>query len=266
MLSVPEVDDQSTRPAEQTVLKTKFSVPRGPATMVSRGRLLDALDAAVQRPLTLLAAPAGAGKTALLSSWIAAGRAPGPVAWLSLDGDDADRRRFWRAVLATLGAATGDARLKALAISPREPMDMDVVLPALVDALEARDEPVVLVLDDLHQVADVVREDIERLVRYPPPALRLVLVTRADPPIGLGRLRLEGLADRDPRARPGVHARTRPLRCSRRSTCPSRPPSSRRCGGAPKAGRPRCAWPPCRSAPTPSQSDSSSTSRAPTPR
>ena len=69
---------------------------------------------------------------------------------------------------------------------------MDLVLPALVDALEARDEPVVLVLDDLHQVVDVVREDIERLVRYPPPALRLVLVTRADPPIGLGRLRLEG--------------------------------------------------------------------------
>ena len=160
--------------------------------MVSRGRLLDALDAGVQGPLTLLAAPAGAGKSALLSSWVAAGRAPGPVAWLSLDGDDADRRRFWRAVLGTLSHATGDARLTALAVSPREPMDMDLVLPALVDALDARDEPLVLVLDDLHLVADVVREDIERLVRYPPPALRLVLVTRADPPIGLGRLRLEG--------------------------------------------------------------------------
>ena len=93
------------------MLKTKFSVPRGPTTMVSRGRLLDALDAGVQGPLTLLAAPAGAGKSALLSSWVAAGRAPGPVAWLSLDGDDADRRRFWRAVLGTLSHATGDARL-----------------------------------------------------------------------------------------------------------------------------------------------------------
>ena len=160
--------------------------------MVSRGRLLDALDAGVQGPLTLLAAPAGAGKSALLSSWVAAGRAPGQVAWLSLEGDDADRRRFWRAVLGTLSHATGDARLNALAVSPREPMDMDLVLPALVDALDARDEPLVLVLDDLHLVAEVVREDIERLVRYPPPALRLVLVTRADPPISLGRLRLEG--------------------------------------------------------------------------
>ena len=69
------------RPAEHTVLKTKFSVPRGPITMVSRGRLLDSLDAGVQGPLTLLAAPAGAGKTALLSSWVAAGRAPRPNAW-----------------------------------------------------------------------------------------------------------------------------------------------------------------------------------------
>jgi LuxR family maltose regulon positive regulatory protein len=179
-------------PRERTVLKTKFSVPRGPSTMVSRSRLLDALDAGVQGPLTLLAAPAGAGKSALLSSWVAAGRAPGSVAWLSLEADDADRRRFWRALLGTLSHATGDARLAALAVSPREPMDTDLVLPALVDALEARDEPIVLVLDDLHLVAGVVGEDLERLVRYPPPSLRLVLVTRADPPLGIGRLRLEG--------------------------------------------------------------------------
>jgi LuxR family maltose regulon positive regulatory protein len=179
-------------PVAQTVLKTKFGVPPTPTATVVRRRLLDSLDAGVRSPLTLLAAPAGAGKSALLSSWIAAGRAPGPVAWLSLDRDDCDRRRFWRAVLATLSHATGDPRIEALAVSPREPVDLDLVLPALVDALAARDEPVVLVLDDLQEVADVVREDLERLVRYPPPALSLVLVTRADPPIALGRLRLEG--------------------------------------------------------------------------
>jgi LuxR family transcriptional regulator, maltose regulon positive regulatory protein len=174
------------------VLKTKLAVPRRPTATVARPRLLDVLDAGVAGPLTLLAAPAGAGKTALLSSWIATGRPPGPVAWLSLDGDDADRRRFWRAVLAALSHATSDARIQALAVSPREPMDADLVLSALVDALAAREEPVVLVLDDFQEVADVVREDVERLVRYPPPTLRLVLVTRSDPPIGLGRLRLEG--------------------------------------------------------------------------
>jgi LuxR family maltose regulon positive regulatory protein len=174
------------------LLATKFSVPRAPKAMVVRPRLLDVLDAGVEGPLTLLAAPAGAGKSALMTSWIAHGRPPGPVAWVSLDADDADRRRFWRAVLEALARATGDEAVAALAISPREPLDMEVVLPAVVGALFGRDEPVVLVLDDFHEVVDAIHDDIERLARFPPPALRLVIVTRADPSIGLGRLRLDG--------------------------------------------------------------------------
>ena len=263
----PSQDERAASgPAERTVLKTKFAVPRGPITMVPRRRLLHSLDAGVQGPLTLLAAPAGAGKTALLSSWIAAGRAPGPVAWLSLDGDDADRRRFWRAVLATLSHATGDARMTALAVSPREPMDMDLVLPALVDALDARDEPVVLVLDDLHQVADVVREDLERLVRYPPPALRLVLVTRSDPPIGLGPAATRRLVDGDPRARSGVHARRG--RCAVRRARRVHRARRGRDAVAAHRGLVGRAVPGRHVGPRPPRAErgSSSTSRAPTPR
>ena len=174
------------------LLATKFSVPRRPRAAVLRPRLLELLDSGVQGPLTLVAAPAGAGKSALLSSWIAEDRAPGPVAWLSLDTDDGDRRRFWRGVLAALARATGDAAVSALAVSPREPMSIGLVLPALADALAGAERPVVLVLDDFHQVIDAVHEDLERLARFPPPALRIVIVTRADPPIGLGRLRLDG--------------------------------------------------------------------------
>jgi LuxR family maltose regulon positive regulatory protein len=174
------------------VAQTKFAVPREPRPTVLRPRLFDVLDAGVEGPLTLVAASAGAGKSALLSSWIEHGAPPGPVAWLSLDADDADRRRFWGAVLETLGRATGDEAIAALEVSPREPMSMDLVLPALVDALAAREEPVVLVLEDLHEVVDAVQEDLERLTRFPPPALRLVILTRADPAIGLGRLRLDG--------------------------------------------------------------------------
>jgi LuxR family maltose regulon positive regulatory protein len=174
------------------LLATKLSVPRGPKGAVLRARLLDRLDDGVQGPVTLVAAPAGAGKSALLSSWIAEKRPPGPVAWLSLDADDADRRRFWRGVLAALAEATGDEAVAALAVSPREPMSMGLVAAALADALAGAQRPVVLVLDDFHQVVDAVHEDLERLVRLPPPALRLVVVTRADPPIGLGRLRLDG--------------------------------------------------------------------------
>src|SRR4051812_34964896 len=178
--------------ASDALLAIKLSVPRGPKGAVVRHRLLDRLDAGVQGPVTLVAAPAGAGKSAMLSSWIAEGRPPGPVAWLSLDTDDADRRRFWRGVLAALAEATGDDAVAALAVSPREPMSMGLLTTALTDALAGSQEPVVLVLDDFHEVADAVHEDLERLVRFPPPALRLVIGTRAPPPIGLGRLRLDG--------------------------------------------------------------------------
>src|SRR3954469_14436989 len=89
------------------LLETKFAVPRAPVSAVARPRLHGALDTGTQRPLTLVAAPAGAGKSALVGAWVAAGRAPGPVAWLTLDETDADRRRFWRGVAAALGHAGG---------------------------------------------------------------------------------------------------------------------------------------------------------------
>ncbi len=174
------------------VTRQLAAVPRMPAATVSRQRLFDAVDVGVQDSLTLVAAPAGSGKSALLSSWIAAGRAPGPVAWLSFDGGDVDPGRFWSALIDTLSHATGDARLRAVGAGPGETMDTAVVLPALVDALGLRVEPIVLVLDEFHEAADAVQADLARLVRFPPPALRLVIVTRADPELGLGRLRLEG--------------------------------------------------------------------------
>jgi LuxR family transcriptional regulator, maltose regulon positive regulatory protein len=173
----------------ETLLQTKFAVPTGPAVSVVRERLLELLDAGAQRPLTLLAAPAGAGKTALVSGWIVDGRAPGPVAWLSLDAEDADRRRFWHAVLEALGrAGAGPAESVAMPAYER----VDLVLSALVETLAARKDRVVLVLDDFHEVADVVAEDMERLLRLPVPGLALVVLSRSEPAIGLDRLRLDG--------------------------------------------------------------------------
>ncbi|MEN3284823.1 MAG: LuxR family transcriptional regulator, maltose regulon positive regulatory protein [Solirubrobacteraceae bacterium] len=177
----------------ETLLQTKFAVPVGPAATVVRARLFDRLGAGAQHPLTLLAAPAGTGKTSLVSGWIAEGGAPGPVAWLSLDSEDADRHRFWHAVVEALvrSGARAAGSLKAPGRG-----SADVALPALADAFGEPEDRVVLVLDDFHEVAAVVHDDVERLLRFPPPGLAIVILTRSEPAIGLDRLRLdEGLTE-----------------------------------------------------------------------
>lgn len=157
--------------------------------MVVRPRLVDVLNIGIRRPLTLISAPPGAGKTVLLGTWIAAGGAPGPVAWLSLDAADADRRRFWRAVLEALGRAGAGKPIATLAAQARA--RPDALVAALTAALAEREEPIVLVLDDFHEVADAVHADVDRLLHHAPHGLRVVIATRADPPLRLGRLRVQ---------------------------------------------------------------------------
>ena len=172
-----------------TLPATKFALPPEQPTVIVRGRLMDALDAGIRRPLTLISAPPGAGKTALLGSWIGAGGPPGPVAWLSLDAAEGDRRRFWRAVLEALTRAGAGDSIAGLAVHPRG--RPEALVSELTAALAERQDPVVLVLDDFHEVADAVHADIDLLLHRPPPALKLVIATRADPPLRLGRLRLQ---------------------------------------------------------------------------
>ena len=170
---------------------TKFSPPRAPAGWVDRPRLVTALEDGLQGPLTLLAAGAGAGKSALLSAWAAQRTCTGPLAWLSLEPADADRRRFWRAVFEALRRAGAPEPIASLAPHPAE--DVGLVIPALVNALETLDEPLVLVLDDLHELGDSPAiADLDRLLRHPSPGLRIVISTRMDPALRVGRLRLEG--------------------------------------------------------------------------
>jgi LuxR family maltose regulon positive regulatory protein len=109
------------------------------------------------------------------------------VAWASLDQGDADRHRFWRLVAAALGVGVAVPRRG----------DLSATLDGLRHALSSREQPVVLVLDDFHEVDGCeVAADLDRLLAQAPPALRLVLVTRQDPPLRLPRLRLaDGLSE-----------------------------------------------------------------------
>jgi LuxR family transcriptional regulator, maltose regulon positive regulatory protein len=161
---------------------------------VPRPRLLRLLEAGTRGPLTVLAAPPGAGKTVLLTSWITGGRPPGPVAWVTVDRGDDDPTRFWAHVVAALrssGAMPPDGPLAGL--GPPPPDAVETFLVVLVNGLAELPGPVVLVLDDLHEATGPgVAAGLRFLLRHAPPQLRLVLATRADPRLPLHRLLLAG--------------------------------------------------------------------------
>jgi LuxR family transcriptional regulator, maltose regulon positive regulatory protein len=167
---------------------TKVAAPGLPEGSIMRPRLHARLDAGVEGPLTLVIGPAGSGKTVLLSSWAATREADPRIAWLSLDAADGSPRRFWAGVLQALRAAGVGEPIRSLEVPPRE--GSHAIVPALVAGLARRSEPVVLVLDDFHEVSHQVAGQLEPLLRHPSPALRLVIAARKDPPFRVGRMRL----------------------------------------------------------------------------
>ncbi len=173
------------------LLATKLHVPRLQAGFVPRPRLVRALDEGLSRQLTLLCAPAGFGKTALLADWARAGNHP--VAWLSLDAADNDPARFWRHAVAALDRVRpGIAERAGPLLAPPSPGSFEGLMTALINELAAQpsDDVVLLVLDDYHLIdAQPVHAALEFLLDHLPPGLRVVLASRSDPPLPLARLR-----------------------------------------------------------------------------
>src|SRR5215468_7156290 len=128
------MSEPGTAPERDVLLATKLHVPRPPAGFVPRPRLTAQLDDGRSRRLTLVCAPAGSGKTALLAAWAAGGRQP--VAWLSLDEGDNDPARFWRHVAAALERACPgiSGRVGPLLVPP-PPQSYEGVVTVLVNEL-----------------------------------------------------------------------------------------------------------------------------------
>jgi LuxR family maltose regulon positive regulatory protein len=175
-----------------TPLASKLVPPRIPGRLVARPRLYAQLSRAVETPVTLLAAPAGSGKTVLLASWVAGDQAPGPVAWASLGPEDGSPRSWWSTVVGALVHGGAIGRAVRPSASANGVADVDFVA-RLDDALRATSKQAVLVLDDVHEVADPrALGELDLLLRHQPDTLRLILSTRADPAVRLQRLRLAG--------------------------------------------------------------------------
>jgi LuxR family maltose regulon positive regulatory protein len=181
-------------PERDVLLATKLQVPRSRPGLVARPRLADQLGEGLNRGLMLVTAPAGYGKSVLVSEW--ARSLAQPVAWLSPDGGDNDPVRFWRHVLAALDRVRpGIAGRVGPLAGPPPPPAYEPLVSALINDFAAGQDlsDVLLVLHDYHLISS---EDVHASVRFLldhyPSQLHIVLAGRSDPPLGLARHRGRG--------------------------------------------------------------------------
>jgi LuxR family maltose regulon positive regulatory protein len=174
------------------ILATKLYVPPPQPKVVLRPNLFERLNEGLHRKLILISAPAGFGKTTLVSEWVAG--CEQPVAWLSLDEGDNDPTRFLTyliAALQTIMANIGEGVLGVLQYP--QPPSTESILTALLNEITVVPDNFVLILDDYHVIdSKPVDKALTFLLKHLPPQMHLVIATREDPHLPLARLRARG--------------------------------------------------------------------------
>ena len=181
----------------EALLLPKLQVPRLQKSLLPREHLLDLLDKGLEHKLTLIAGPAGYGKTTLVGQWITRqrARANSPcIAYLALDEGDNDPISFWRYIIAAcqqFRPQLGQEALQLLLahrLPPFKPLHM--MLTSLLNELSGLEQPAVLVLDDFHVIGpSQVTETFSFLLDHLPTLCHLIMLIRGDPPFSLARLR-----------------------------------------------------------------------------
>src|SRR4029453_2300975 len=157
-----------------------------------RQLLFERLSAACPGEVILVCAPAGSGKTVLLQSWVESEGWADRVAWLSVDRDERDAQRFWLCLVDELAGVFGDEVLVER-VDATPAFDGRAVVDRLLSNLYSLQQPVVLVIDDLHELrSEEAQKLLELFLASMPPKVLAVLTTREDPRLGLHRLRLTG--------------------------------------------------------------------------
>jgi len=181
-------DEQTALP----LIRTKLYRPQVMQDHLQREHLLDRLERNRQRPLTLVSAPAGYGKTTLLSCWL--GSCDIPSAWVSLDNNDNDPRVFLSYFLAAVQTQfPGMCQNTEALLNSSELPPMSIITHHLINELDQIDNLFILVLDDYHVISNQnLHALITKLLQHPPGPMHLVLSTRVDPMLPLVRFRARG--------------------------------------------------------------------------
>jgi LuxR family maltose regulon positive regulatory protein len=169
----------------------KCSRPGTNRYLLSRLRLHQKLDNALQSKLSVVTAPAGYGKTTAVLDWL--GKCGLPVAWLSVDAHDNSPVSFWRYVCAALdGIADGISRDTEYVFSSLELMRANIHINILIDRLSGVQSDFLLVLDDLHAITEPsILGGLSYLIDYLPAQMHLVFISRTEPELELSRFRIK---------------------------------------------------------------------------
>ena len=178
--------------ASVTVRMTRLHRPSIPAQVLPRTRLTQRLEDGFHRPLTLVSAPAGFGKTLVTSQWCET--SDRPSAWLSLDSSIDDARWFVAHLVAAIQVACPDSMetTAKMVAAPQVPDERALVIE-LSNELDELDQRILIVLDDYHSIKNsAVHTLVAELLRHPPLMAHFVIITRRDPPLPLAALRAKG--------------------------------------------------------------------------
>ena len=184
------------------ILATKLYIPLPRPKVVLRPRLIERLNEGLHRKLTLISAPAGSGKTTLVSEWVEPLRLNDPresqienkIAWLSLDEGDNDSTRFLVYIIAALQSIDANIAKGLLsALQSPQPPPTETILISLINEIAAISVKIILILDDYHLIkAQPIHDVLTYLLEHLPPQMHLVIATREDPHLPLSRLRARG--------------------------------------------------------------------------
>jgi LuxR family maltose regulon positive regulatory protein len=176
------------------LLKSKLSIPPINAGHVTRSRLIERLKHGLDSKLTLISAPAGYGKTTLLSAWAA--RCELPVAWLTLDSGDDDPLRFVTYLVAALHSVdfhTQETHKIMDVLVSSQPFNVIYWMSTILEKLEILPDNFILILDDFHTIKNSeIHQAINFLLEHQPAKMHMVISTRADPSLSVAKIRARG--------------------------------------------------------------------------
>ena len=176
------------------ILKTKLIIPPSRPELVLRSRLIEKLNNGLSRKLTILSAPAGFGKTTLLSSWVAQIESS-HVSWVSLDQEDNDLSRFLTYFVSALHTIENHIGAGALSTNQTpSAQNFDIIVTTLINEISDSDKDWVLVLDDYHFIeSESIHQALALFINHLPTNFHLVISTREDPPLPISQLRVKGV-------------------------------------------------------------------------